>query len=142
MQAARRILGYSSETLRTSSGRRRPAVATRRPFASAAAKNGRSSGSDSSRPATWVGDLDSAHAEVIDVEVAVDVDHLAPAVEPLHAHATATRSRRASHDLGHRRPTVLLLAARSNSGSPLRKGGGLIHAPGRGLVGANTENPH
>ena len=31
---ARRILGYSSEALRTSSGRRRPAVATRRPFAS------------------------------------------------------------------------------------------------------------
>jgi hypothetical protein len=26
--------------------------------------------------------------------------------------------------------------------SSLRKGGGLIDAPGRGLVGANTENPH
>jgi hypothetical protein len=25
---------------------------------------------------------------------------------------------------------------------PLRKGGGLVDAPGRGLVGANTENPH
>jgi hypothetical protein len=24
----------------------------------------------------------------------------------------------------------------------LRKGGGLVDAPGRGLVGANTENPH
>jgi ABC-type amino acid transport substrate-binding protein len=26
--------------------------------------------------------------------------------------------------------------------APLRKGGGLVDAPGRGLVGANTENPH
>jgi hypothetical protein len=31
---ARRILGHSSETLRAAGGRRRPAVATRRPFAS------------------------------------------------------------------------------------------------------------
>jgi hypothetical protein len=35
--------------------------------------------------------------------------------------------------LGHKDP---------RDDAPLQKGGGLVDAPGRGLVGANTENPH
>jgi hypothetical protein len=60
------------------------------------------------------------------------------AKSPISVDCAASGVRSRTHS-SRRSPASRSRRARTPS---LRKGGGLVVAPGRGLVGANTENPH